>query len=411
MKVLHFSAADYRTGAGIACIRLHKALLAEGIDSRVFFLTEDRVDEVGIIFYGVGLYRKLKRLFSTFTDRLLVLMYSKRPGELFSPGLMGLDVLRVPEVLSADILHLHWVNHGFIDVKDLLSLGKPIIWTMHDCWTFTGGCHHFFKCEGYTKNCGQCPVLNSSKRVDLSSFMMERKLRYVSQRGIKFIAISNWMKKSAENSSILKFESVEVIPSAIDISVFKLLDYSEFILKKEDLLGDNDAILLVGAQDINSPYKGMTYLVEALNEFSIKKLTVLTFGSGRLKIDNPIHKVVNLGFISDMKEMNRLYNIADVFLSTSVAESFGMTVAEAQCAGTPVIVFGDTGSSDILDHLSTGYVSEFENVGDVVNGLNFCLNFNFDRENISMQAQSKFSIELSARRYVELYKLEFNREL
>ena len=127
----------------------------------------------------------------------------------------------------------------------------------------------------------------------------------------------------------------------------------------------------MGAQHIDSPYKGVQLSVDALNKYN-KKLIVITFGNGEIILSNKLHKVISFGFVSDAKEMANLYKAADVFLCTSIVEGFGMTVAESQCSGTPAIAFEETGPSDIITHKSTGYLAKYKDTDDVVKGLSYC---------------------------------------
>jgi glycosyltransferase involved in cell wall biosynthesis len=401
MKILHISAADSSAGAGIASVKLHEALLSENVKSKILFLNDQSNEVPHNYIYQNTIARKIKRIFLTFVDRLIIKFYLRRKKEIFSPGLFGIDLSQEYEVQNADIIHLHWINHGFIDIKDLSKLNKPIVWTLHDCWVFTGGCHHFFSCENFKNNCGTCPVLKSENNNDLSNYVFRRKQKHLPMSNIKYVAISSWMKKQAKLGSLLRNELIELIPSGIDCSIYNYDSNSDirtrFNLKKED------SIVLMGAQHIDSPYKGVQLSVDALNKYN-KKLIVITFGNGEIILSNKLHKVISFGFVSDAKEMANLYKAADVFLCTSIVEGFGMTVAESQCSGTPAIAFEETGPSDIITHKSTGYLAKYKDTDDVVKGLSYCLNSKFDKKKISMEAEIKFSINNCAIKYNSIYK-------
>ena len=198
MKILHISAADSSAGAGIASVKLHEALLSENVKSKILFLNDQSNEVPHNYIYQNTIARKIKRIFLTFVDRLIIKFYLRRKKEIFSPGLFGIDLSQEYEVQNADIIHLHWINHGFIDIKDLSKLNKPIVWTLHDCWVFTGGCHHFFSCENFKNNCGTCPVLKSENNNDLSNYVFRRKQKHLPMSNIKYVAISSWMKKQAK---------------------------------------------------------------------------------------------------------------------------------------------------------------------------------------------------------------------
>jgi glycosyltransferase involved in cell wall biosynthesis len=402
MKILHISAANSSAGAGIACVKLNEALQKLNMQSKILFLNEQSKNIPHSSFYENSNARKIKRTLVTFADRLLLKFYSRRKKEIFSPGLFGIELSQMDEVQQADIIHLHWVNHAFIDIKDLPKLNKPIVWTMHDCWVFTGGCHHFFSCDNFKISCGKCQVLNSGNNNDLSNYVFTRKEKHYRKANIRFVAISTWMKEQAKLGALLKNELINVIPSGIDCSVYNLRN--DWDLREKLNLKIDDTVILMGAQHLNSPFKGVHLSIDALNQYHEKKLKIITFGGDEVVLSNPLHEIINFGFISNPREMANLYIVADLFLCTSVAEGFGMTVAEAQCCGTPAIAFEETGPSDIISHKLTGYLAKFKNVDDVVNGLSYCLNSKFDRKRIATEAEKKFSIKNCALKYNSIYK-------
>ena len=273
MKILHITAANSTAGAGIACVKLHEALINENVKSRILFLNKQSKNIINTSFYETTKVRKIKRILLTFADRILLKYYSKRKPEIFSPGLFGIDLSTNEEVKQADIIHLHWINHAFIDIKDLLKLNKPIVWTMHDCWIFTGGCHYFSSCDNFKENCGNCQVLNSDEQKDLSSFVFMRKRKYYPKLNIQFLAISTWMKEQASLGTLLKDESIDVIPSGIDCDIYNLA-IEDSLLRKKFNLEIDDTVVLMGAQHLNSPFKGVQLSVDALNKYSEKKLKI-----------------------------------------------------------------------------------------------------------------------------------------
>lgn len=402
MKILHISAANSTAGAGIACVKLHEALLNENIESKILFLNEQPKDIGNVSFYENTKLKKIKRIILTFADRFPLKYYSKRKPEIFSPGLFGIDISTMVEVQNADIIHLHWINHAFVDIKNLPKLNKPIVWTMHDCWAFTGGCHYFSSCENFKNDCGDCQVLNSNTHSDLSHYVFNRKKKYYPKSNIQYVAISSWMKEQAKLGTLLRNESIEVIPSGIDCSIYNLRNDES--LREKLKLKNDDTVILIGAQHLNTPFKGVQLSIDAINRYNEKKLKVITFGGGKVVLSNSIHEVINFGFVSSPIEMAKLYTIADVFLCTSVAEGFGMTVAESQCCGTPAIAFEETGPSDIINHKVTGYLAKFKDVDDVVNGLSYCLNTKFDKKSIAIDSEKKFSIKNCAIKYSSIYK-------
>lgn len=404
MKILHVSSANFETGAGIACIRLHNELLINNIDSKILFLKEDdRVNTRNYFYYASSYVNKFKRILVTFLDKIPLLFYPKRKNIIFSPGIFGLNIDEFIDKLNPDIIHFHWINHGFIDFNNISKYNtKKIIFTMHDCWLFTGGCHHFFQCNKFQTSCGECPILNSNSINDISSVTLQKKKYFFKNLDINIVAISDWMYQNAIKSQVFKNNKIDIIHSGIDTNIFLYKSFSNFrpILD----LNIDDKIILLGAQSLTSDFKGIDIAVNAIENYYKSAITLITIGSGEIVLKNQLHKVINMGFINDPYKIADLYFASDLFLSTSIAEGFGMMVAEAQCCGTPCLVFENTGSSSIVSHLETGFLAEFKDDESVLSGIGFCLSNKFNRAKISEKAIKRFSITSSAVSYINIYK-------
>lgn len=399
MKILHLSAANISTGAGIACVRLHEQLLKNGIDSKILFLDEKSIVNKTYLSKTNGFYTKTIRKLYTLLDNLLKYFYQYDKNKYFSAGYFGFNLNQLIKNRDFDIIHLHWINHGFVKISSLIKTNIPIIWTMHDCWPFTGGCHHFYNCNNYLHNCGNCIILSSNKKYDLSYIMHNQKNKYDNK--IKFVAISDWMFKTAKNSSLLQNRDVVKIVSGINTDIFKFITKSD--VEHFELFNNSNKIVLIGAQSLNSHSKGIDFAVKALNEYSKQPLNVVTFGNGFLELSNPLHNVINLGFIKNPKKIANLFAISDLFISTPLVESFGMAIAEAQCCGLPVIIFNNTGPEEIVKHLNSGYIAEHSSTDDIINGINYCLTNDFNRRQISENAINDFSIINSTKKYITEY--------
>ena len=267
-------------------------------------------------------------------------------------------------------------------------------------WPFTGGCHHSFNCDKYRLNCGSCPVLASNRKQDLSSFVLRKKIKYLSVLPIQWVAISNWMRTRASSSAILKNKPISVIFSGIDCSVYKLNDKNKARVFFN--LPSDKKIILIGAGNIRDEYKGFKYVLKSLNKIE-KDYLVVTFGAGTIFEEEIPQKSINLGYIDNEKKLAKLYNSADVFLAPSIAEAFGKTFAEAQACGLPVICFDETGPADIIEHIRTGYLAEFKDQKDLLKGIQFCLNASFNRSYIGRRAKKLFDVDQIIKQYIKNY--------
>jgi glycosyltransferase involved in cell wall biosynthesis len=212
--------------------------------------------------------------------------------------------------------------------------------------------------------------------------------------------VSSWIAEQAKSSTLLQGKRVDVIHSGIDTDVFRPHDQAS--ARRQLHIPAGCKIILLGAHDLHSSFKGLQYSLEALKALD-SRYTVVTFGHASIDPSTIGQQLIHLGFIDDPQRMANLYSAADLFLATSVAEAFGKTVAEAQCCGTPVVAFDRTGPRDIVEHKVTGYLAADRNAADVVAGIEYCASRDLNRDAISARA-GRFSIERSTSQYVELYE-------
>lgn len=401
MRVLNVSAASEFSGAGIAALLTHNALIKSGIESRLLYIKSNNASETnGIKQYENSLYKTIIRKVVTFLDNLTLYFYPDRNKELFSISILGINHVNNPDFIWADIIHLHWVNHGFISIPEITKWQKPVVWTLRDMWPITGGCHYSYNCFNYISGCGSCDHLKSSFKYDISYYLNKRKKHYLSTKRIKWVAISSWLAKVALESEILRNAEIDIIYSGIDSEKFNLISKVE---AREMLnLPYDCTILLIGATNIKDKYKGYEYILELVNQLN-GNIVVVSFGNGILDKKLIKHRVIEFGFVSDNQFLNLLYNSADLFLAPSISEAFGKTFAEAQCSGLPVLCFNNTGPMDIVEHKVTGYLADYLSKDDLLYGYNFLINSELDRSYISNRAKSLFDIDVIIDNYIKLY--------
>jgi glycosyltransferase involved in cell wall biosynthesis len=403
MRILHISAAHESTGAGYAAYNLHRNLRKTGIISNILFINSSQEHTIS---YEINFYKRLKRIIFTKIDSLILFFYFKKKNIYFSPGFVGLDLKKYISFGNYDIVHLHWVNHGFVDVNLLTEIDVPIIWTMHDFWPITGGCHYFYDCNNFKKSCGNCMVLGSSRKNDISSYSFKRKLGIYKQlkTRLTLVPISDWVRDITLSSTVAEFSQIHsVIYSGIDTETFRYFDLS--LSRKVLGLDETTFYVLLGATDLANPAKGISYAIEALNHIIGNngfKFKILVFG----ETNDPFFDsdlVVNLGYIKDKQKLALIYASSNLLISPSINEAFGMLMAEAQCVGCPVIAFDDFGPRNIVNHKITGYLSKVFDVQSLVKGIEYVYNNSFDRIQISSDSIRKFNIQHSVDEYSKLY--------
>ena len=400
MKVVHIQ--KHLPTSGNAAFRLHNAFLNAGIDSYMLSLSSD-IHGNSRIKYLHDVYQ----LIAWVDGKILKYLTRKALTKfgLFSFPVLGVPISKRRIIKQADVIYLHWINGGFLNLSiigELAKLNKPIIFFMHDMWTITGGCHHSFDCKKYTYGCHNCQVFNEKKKNDLSRKEFNKKLRlYSKYENLFFVAPSQWLYECAKNSLLTKNKPVFYIPNLLDTTVFKPFDkkIARHILN----LSPDEIIIAFGAVTVDSPYKGWSYLQKALQILKNQNfnISVIIFGSGYNKeIDDSIpFKTKFLGYLRDDYSTVLVYNAADLFIAPSLAETFGYVILESLCCGTPVVSFNVGGIPDLIKHKDNGYLATYRDEEDLASGIKYCL-----ENKLNARALSGFETDETIKKHFNLFK-------
>lgn len=403
MKVLHIIGGNLNGGAARGALWLHHGLLDIGVDSKVLTNSEDIMQDPSIETIVTGNKERLKYLLTLGFDQLPLKMYKNRKKTIFSTSLCGYDLTKSWLYDWADVIHLHWINGGFINIKHLKKINKPVIWTLRDMWPFTGGCHVSMNCERYKTGCGQCVQLGSNKKNDLSRYILNRKKRYY-PKNIKVVGISNWISNEAKESIIFSEHDIRTIFNNIDCGDFIPIEKS---VAKEVLgLRTEKQIVLAGGIDLKAAYKGFDKYLQAIGLLDKNRHFLAFFGNNDL-VESLGFEYKSFNFVHDTMSLRLIYSAADVFVAPSIIESFGKTLTEAMACGTPVVCFDSTGPRDIVDHKINGYKAIPFSSEDLCQGIQWVLNHK-EIENINLNARHKalemFDSKVIAMQYLKLYQ-------
>ncbi len=364
--------------AGRAALRLQKAFIAANVQSSIVSLHPDTAAVPGIKYLG-----KKARLKARIDNKLQQRIVKNRVPAfgLFSYPLLGTDVSGLPEVQSADIIYIHWVMEGFLNLQameQLAKLNKPVIFFMHDMWNITGGCHYSFECEKYITGCNHCQVFSTPANNDFSKKGFEKKLRLYSRyNNFYFVSPSTWLYNCAKQAFLTKDKPVYYIPNVLDTKLYKPFDKQ--VAKKILNIDVNEKVVAFGAVSVNSPYKGWAYLQKALAllkaEPGNENISVLVFGSGQnADIEKAIpFKTKFMGILEDEYSTMLVYNAADVFVVPSMADNQPTIIQESLCCGTPVVGFNVGGIPDMIEHKKNGYLATYKDAADIAAGIKYCL--------------------------------------
>ncbi|WP_426293046.1 glycosyltransferase family 4 protein [Dyadobacter endophyticus] len=407
--VLQLSTFHWEGGAGVAAARLHQALLHAGVDSHLMVSQISRPGPQTTAWADSPW--KSKKAWGNFVlERLSFLPYEKDKSVrfAFSPATAGADITDHPLVKQASIIHLHWINFGFLSLKSLeklFALGKPIVWTLHDMWTFTGGCHYNRGCERYLSHCCYCPYLKKPGEYDIAFAQFEKKLALYQNTPLTLISPSRWLDDLVQKAVLTSGKPSQAIPNCIDTDFFKPGNRAE-ARKALGLPADKKLLLFAGA-NTQDPRKGFTYFQEAMRAPGLADAEVMILGKG--KAENFAHLPVKahfLGKISDANQMVQAYNAADVLIVPSLEDNLPNTIMEAMACGTPAVGFDTGGIPEMIGHLESGFIALSKSASSLSEGIMWVLKHNADgtvSENARNKVLQLYSEEVIARQYSKLY--------
>lgn len=415
MKVCLINTSDTGGGAAVACRRQLNALSAV-VDIQML-VAHKKTKHSAIIEIANNWYKKLILQLNFLTERLPFIAFKAKNKAVrfaFSTANAGINIAQHPIIQQADILHFHWINSGFLSLKNLktlFALQKPMVLTLHDMWTFTGGCHYAADCTHFMQQCGNCPILKNPKEKDISrKGWLAKKEIYKQNNNIIFVACSEWMAELARKSSLLKGAQIVAIPNPINTEIYKPLD--KVALRKKWNIDLDTKIILFGAANINDKRKGMTYLIEALqllkqNNPSNLKIEIILFGKNTESAATKLpFKVKSLPVITSEEELIAIYNLADVFVLPSLEDNLPNMVMEALACATPVVAFNQGGISQMVAHKQNGYIAQYQSAEDLQAGINWVLNNeSIDLKNNARQkVLNDYSESIIAQKYQQLYQ-------
>ncbi|MFI5138438.1 MAG: glycosyltransferase family 4 protein, partial [Sphingobacteriales bacterium] len=376
-----------------------------------------------VVTTGGNFIGRLKIKFNFFYERLPFIWFKAKDRSVrfaFSSAGTGTDISKQAPVVNADILHLHWTNGGYLSInnfKQLFETGKPVVWTLHDMWVFTGGCHYAGDCNHFVKECGNCWMLRDIGDDDISNRGWLRKSGMLkSAKNIVFVTCSHWLADVARTSSMLKGFRIETIPNPIDTVIFSPQDKIEARLKWN--ISPKAKIILFGAANILDRRKGITYLVEALDHLKndypgVEDVEIVIFGKNKsFDVNQLPFKVHELNVITSQQDLAALYSLADVFVTPAIEDNLPNTVMESLACGTPVVAFNTGGIPDMVEHQQNGYLAQFKSSADFAAGINYVLNPGRKTElaaNARKKVLENFTNDIVASKYLAVYQSILNK--
>ena len=414
MNVLLLSTSDISGGAARASYRLHQGLKQLNTNTQILVQVKSS-DDVAVVEPRPHLRRDFAKVRPAL-NALPLKAYSRHEQPLFS--VQWLPDFIEPKVrqFKPDVLNLHWVCDGFLQIETLAKLDCPIIWTLHDMWAFTGGCHYSQECDRYTAACGSCPQLGSNRDFDLSRWIWKRKAKAWKNLNLSIVTPSHWLANCARSSSLFHALPVHVIPYGIDLERYKPTDrkLARQILK---LPQDKKLILFAAIGATSDRRKGFQLLQAALQYLEqagcAEKFELLVVGASQPNTPNDLKlRTHYLGTLSDDVSLSLAYAAADIFVAPSTQDNLPNTVIEAFACGTPCVAFNIGGMPDLIDHQQNGYLAQPFQIEDLAHGITWVLSDEKRHQCLAdaarQKAEREFALEKQATRYIDLFKQMLN---
>lgn len=333
--------------------------------------------------------------------------YIGRKQKHSTPGTKRL--IRYIKKEKPDLIHLHNVQQNSVDYRLLFDFLKkseiPVVYTLHDCWSFTGGCYHFTqrRCAQYQSGCHTCEWTDDTDDITVSPQVAYAiKQRDIGGNdNIHPVCVSDWLCKVATQSYMGNMKhKPQVVHNGIDTSVF----YPRQVDRQVMCGIGEDTFVILGVAGYWNEGKGLSLFVEIAKRITFPTKIIL-IGSG---LDS-IKALRNECFLcidrtENVDELARYYSLADVFINTSLEETFGLTTAEALACGTPAIVFDSTGCPEVIDE-QTGICVPFD-TEQLIAAIETVKNKGKSRYTLHCRARAEreFSKEIMTGKYFRIYR-------
>ena len=364
---------------------------------QVSHFTKDATSSPRVPLYGnyaKKIYMLLREIgFQEFIPFELINIYKKHKNEQF------------------DLFHFHDLSTAIspLTLKQL-SKNNKVIMTIHDSSIVTGGCINPLKCTYYKTTCHSCPQKREwpfGKRVDMSSFFHSLKKYVLKNSNIRFITPSKWMADFVYDTGLISSYPT-IIPNGVDTD--KFIVYNKQEIRKKLNLPEKRFIILLSSSSLNSPFKGIKYALEVIKQIKGLDPFILLVGKKDKDISSLLKEfdTFETGYISDKKLLNQFYSCADIFLNTTIADNFPITVLEVMASGTTNVGFETGGIPEIVSHNIDGLLEN-----DISTLCKLIQEYTYQNKWLPMgisarkKIENNFSLTLFMQRHLEFYHTIF----
>lgn len=413
---MHICNMDGQGGAAIGAYGLHRAMIRLGIDSKMLVIRKVTDDPT---VSQVGRYRRRARNWLRRAEKLLLLLERTSDTTLRTLNIFPTGIHRLINQSDADIVQLHWIGIHTISIGEIAKIKKPVVWKMPDMWPFCGAEHYSYPeknsrfIEGYNRH--NRPRANTG--LDLNKWVWRYKKWCWKRKRIHIVGTSTWIASCARESYLFRNQSIRVINNPIDLDLFR--PTGKIQARQRLGLQAGKKIVLFGSWHVERDRrKGYDKLLQAMKilqkSWKPEEIVLLVFGTDKKPeltysdtgVYEDYFQEKFLGELGQNELLRDAYNAADVYVTPSLLESFGLTAAESLACGTPVVCFDTSGLRDIVDHEVNGYRARCYDPDDLANGINWILRQEgtqfgeYSRE----KAERSFSSDTAVKKYIEFYE-------
>ena len=399
MKVYQINVVCGTGSTGRIAVDLNRVICREGGVCRIAYgrgIAPDGIDS-----FKIGNMRDL--YFHAFMTRLTDRhgLYSGRKTRKLIADICS---------FAPDIIHLHNIHGYYVNYELLFQFlkvyGKPVIWTMHDCWAFTGHCAHYESvgCEQWREGCVNCANLNGYPATwnsyHISGNYSRKKMCFSVMKRMVIVAPSEWLRNQLL-CSFFKGIPCKVINNGIDLEIYK---YVHNDIKRR--LGVGDRKLLLGVASVWTKNKGLLDMFTIATQID-KKYVVCMVGVSKKQLKRMPAGIIGIERTESSKELAQYYSAADVFLNLTYEDTFPTTNIESLACGTPVVTYRTGGGSEIIEN-TCGSIVKQGDIDGVINAIKQMEGRDFGsacREKALM-----YEKDLCYQQYLDLYMKVCKRE-
>jgi glycosyltransferase involved in cell wall biosynthesis len=395
------SSTDIVGGASRAAFRLNRALNHNGIPSTMF--VHGKSSDCGKVVVAKQEFPWLLRKSVPFLESLPVRLCYERSSQTRSLGCLGVADVRALNREPVSVFNVHWINGGFMSVRKIGRLRKPVVLTLHDMWYFNSLEHYSEEGSDAPWRTGVfSPKLRWQERW-LSRLGAGLKMRYL--KHLRFaVTPSNWLTECARSSVIMRDWDIRTIPNPVNVDVFRPLG-KELARSALGLPKEKKIILFGATGGTQDPRKGWDLLSAALQELALKSnlrdsVCAVIFGESAPqeppRLGFPMYW---LGRLHDETSLALAYSAADVVLAPSRQDNLPQCAVEAQCCGCNVVGFHIGGLPDIVEHLQTGYLARPFETSDLAHGIEWALHHEVSSPSVEVGIRNR-AVELFSEKVV-----------